>query len=255
MKMGYVKLWRKSKNSAVFAHEGLWKLFCLCLINANHKGGEVILDGVLKPIKVKSGQFITGRYSLHKDYHQAHLKKNYSRKAAPTAYTLIRWLQTLQYMQILSIKTCNKYSIITILNWNLYQPNEHQVSIKRASSEHKQEGFKNDKEAPDLFLLKKRYSDQVLIEKVFQAIALTRKTGKVVNSVLLAQLQKWERYPVDQVEAAIKVYLEKGCAGQGKDEKYLLGIIRNQKSDHPKDNPPPQPKEITDDNKGMLYEN
>jgi len=34
-----------------------------------------------------------------------------------------------------------------------------------------------------------------------------------------------------QVEAGIRVYLEKDYASQGKDEKYLLGIIRNQKAE------------------------
>ena len=35
--------------------------------------------------------------------------------------------------------------------------------------------------------------DQALIEKVFQAIATTRKTGKVAESILITQLQKWNR--------------------------------------------------------------
>lgn len=146
MNTGYVKLWRKSISSTVFAHEGLWKLFCLCLLKAAHKRYQVIIPGILKPIDIEPGQFITGRYSLHEDYHQAHIKKKYSRKAAPTAYTLIRWLQNLQYMQILSIKSYNKYSIITVLNWERYQENEQQVSNRRASSEHKQEYNKNVKE-------------------------------------------------------------------------------------------------------------
>ena len=232
MNRGYIRLWRKSKESAVFAHEGLWKLWCLCLMKANHEEAEVPIDGILKPIKLNPGQFITGRYSLHYDYHQGHIKKRYSRKAKPTPYSLIRWLLTLQQLQMLSIKTFNKYSIITILNWELYQENEHQVSIRRASSEHKQELRETLKEeTPEkIFSLRERYSDQNLIDRVFQAIASTRKTGKVADSVLLAQLQKWERYPVGQVEPAMKIYLDKDYAGQGKDEKYLLGIIRNQKT-------------------------
>jgi hypothetical protein len=75
--------------------------------------------------------------------------------------------------------------------------------------------------------LKKRYAHEKLIDEVFQAIASTRKSGRVKDSVLLTQLQKWEKYPVEQVESGIKVYLEKDYAGQGKREEYLLGIIRN----------------------------
>jgi hypothetical protein len=49
-------------------------------------------------------------------------------------------------MQNLRIKSFNKYSIITIINWGEYQQNEQQVNNKRTSDEHKQECIKNDKE-------------------------------------------------------------------------------------------------------------
>jgi hypothetical protein len=228
MKRGYVKLWRKSMDSPIFAHDGLWKLWCLCLIKATHKGFEATIPGILKPIKLQPGQFVTGRYSLHEDYHQADLKKRYSRKAAPTAYTLIRWLQTLQSMQMLSIKTYNKYSIITVSNWIQYQENEHQVSNRRASSEHIQTHNKHNKETQEkISALKNRYSDPELIDRAFKAIASTRKNNKVADSVLLAQLEKWGKYPPEQVETGIRTYLEKDYAGQGKREAYLLGIVRN----------------------------
>ena len=235
MNRGYVKLWRKSKNSTVFAHDGLWKLWCLCLMKANHKEAEVTIPGLLEPIKIKPGQFVTGRDSLHFEYHQGDLKKKYSRKAAPTAITLYRWLLSLQKVQMLHIKSHSKYSIITIINWSQYQENEQQVNNKRTTDEHKQECKKNEKEeTPDIFSLRERYSDQKLIDDVFAAIASTRKSNKIADSVLLSQLQKWKRYPVVQVEAGMRIYLDKGCADQGKDEKYLLGIIRNQKVEAPK---------------------
>jgi len=233
VRRGYIKLWRKSKESSVFAHDGLWKLWCLCLMKANHEEAEVMIAGLLKPIKLKPGQFITGRNSLHYDYHQGHLKKKYRRKAAPAVITVYRWLIQLENMQLLNIKTCNKYSIITIINWHQYQTNEQQVNNRRTTDEHKQELKEELKEeTPDFFSLKERYSDQDLINRVFQAIASTRKSNKVAESVLFAQLQKWERYPVEHVEAGIRIYLEKDYAGQGKKEDYLFGIIKNQKVCH-----------------------
>jgi hypothetical protein len=137
---------------------------------------------------------------------------------------------------MLHIKSHSKYSIITIINWSQYQENEQQVNNKRTTDEHKQECIKNEKEeTPDIFSLRERYSDQKLIDEAFAAIASTRKSNKVADSVLLAQLQKWARYPVEPVEVGIRIYLDKGCADQGKDEKYLLGIIRNQKIEEPKE--------------------
>jgi hypothetical protein len=147
MNRGFIKLWRKSKDSTVFAHDGMWKLWSLCLMLANHAEADVTIPGILEPIKVNPGQFITGRDSLHYAYHQGNLKKNYSRKAAPTAITLYRWLLSLSNMQILHIKSYNKYSIITILNWPQYQNNEQQMNNKRTTDEHKQELIKKHKES------------------------------------------------------------------------------------------------------------
>lgn len=127
MERGWVKLWRKSKNSDVFAHNGIWKLWCLCLMKANHKDGKVSIPGVLKPIKLRPGQFITGRDSLHYDYHQGDIKKSrYSRKLKPVPKTLYRYIEFLAKNQNLSIKKYSKYSIITIINWPAYQENVQQ---------------------------------------------------------------------------------------------------------------------------------
>jgi hypothetical protein len=205
-------------------------------MKANHKEAEITIPGLLEPIKIKPGQFVTGRDSLHFEYHQGDSRKKYSRKAAPTAITLYRWLQSLQKMQMLHIKSHSKYSIITIVNWRQYQKNEQQMNNRRTTDEHKQECIKNEREeTPDIFSLRERYSDQRLIDDVFAAIASTRKSNKVADSVLLVQLQKWERYPVEQVVSGIRIYLDKGYADQGKDEKYLLGIIRNQKVEEQKE--------------------
>ena len=239
MNRGYVKLWRKSKDTAIFGHDGMWKLFTLCIMKASHKSVEIMMPGLIEPISLQAGQFITGREALHFDYHQGHLNKRYSRKAAPTAITLYRWLLNLEKLQILHIKSCNKYSIITICNWEQYQEFEQQVNNKRTTDEHKQELNKNEKEnIPDKILsLRERYSHQELINQAFNAIALTRKSGKVSDSVLLKQLQEWGKYPVGQVESGIQTYLNKNCAADGKGEKYLLGIIRKQMSRSSASNP------------------
>jgi phage replication O-like protein O len=86
------------------------------------------------------------------------------------------------------------------------------------------------KKRADFLSLKNRYKNQTIIDQVFDAIATTRKSGRVSENVLTAQLMKWERYPIPQIEAGIKIYLAKDYAGQGRDEAYLLGIIRNSKN-------------------------
>lgn len=112
--------------------------------------------------------------------------------------------------------------------------NAEDARLSKLSESLKQKAIFKTK-ASDIFSLKKRYPDQHLIDDAFKAIASTRKSGKVADSILLSQLEKWERYPVEQVEAGIQTYLDKGYASEGKCENYLLGIIRKSNS-QPKNN-------------------
>lgn len=95
----------------------------------------------------------------------------------------------------------------------------------------KEKNVKNEKTPETFSGLLSRYTDQKTIQDCFTAIRSTRKTGHVADSVLMAQLKKWDRYPVEQVIGGITRYLDKDYAGEGKDERYLCGIIRNFKPD------------------------
>jgi hypothetical protein len=123
---------------------------------------------------------------------------------------------------------------ITVIKYDTYQDLDNYKGRDKGRPSvqqgHNNNNVKNDNTPPDFFSLRERYSDQKLIDQVFAAIASTRKSNKVADSILLAQLQKWEQYPVEQVEAGIKIYLDKGYADRGKREEYLLAIIRNNKS-------------------------
>jgi len=219
-RIGYVFLHRKLIDSRVFQNAELLKVFIWCLLKANHKGGWVsIVTGRGKTdIYVKSGQFIFGRSTASKD-----LKMPES--------SVRNRIGTLQKIEIISVKPDTHYSIITIINWDTYQVTKPKEDKQRTGKGQPKDTNNNDKneknKIPDIFLLKKRFPHQELIDSVFQAISSTRKSGRVAESVLIALLQKWERYPVEQVESGIRVYLEKDYAGQGKREAYLMGIIRN----------------------------
>lgn len=76
--------------------------------------------------------------------------------------------------------------------------------------------------------LRTRYSDQNLIDRCLQAIASTRKGGRVADSVICRLFESWGKYPVSQVEAGIRIYLDKDYSAKKKREDYLTGIIRNQ---------------------------
>jgi hypothetical protein len=130
--------------------------------------------------------------------------------------------------------------VITILNYDYYQKIQNYEGHNEGQGQGHNEGTilrkKGRKKGitPDFFSLRERYSDQKLIDDIFAAIASTRKSNRVTDSVLLAQLQKWERYPAERVESGIKIYLDKGYAAEGKREEYLLGIIRKNNKNHGK---------------------
>lgn len=78
------------------------------------------------------------------------------------------------------------------------------------------------------YLFKHTPEGQEVLRQTVEAIATTRKSGKVAQSVLDAFTGKANRYPVQAVLSACRIYLAKNYAGEGKREPYLLGIIRGE---------------------------
>ncbi len=134
-------------HSQVWADPDLWRVWTCCLMLVNHQSAWVKVPGLAAPIRVEAGQFITGRF----EFHQAMYPKK--RKSNPAAYTVWRWLQTLETLENLCIKSCNKFSIITVVNWERYQSgdgncvqqNEPATSSKCAASVQHACTNKNDK--------------------------------------------------------------------------------------------------------------
>ena len=97
----------------------------------------------------------------------------------------------------------------------------------------------------EISVLKERYQEQEAINQAFQAIASTRKSNRIADSVKLSILQEWERHPVESVMTGIRTFLDKSYYHQGKNEKYLLGIIRNCNGTGNKDAPQGQTMKST----------
>jgi hypothetical protein len=202
MDQGYVKLWRKSLDSQVFQNDELWKLWCLCLMKANHKENFVGIDGIIEPIKVSPGQFITGRFSLHKDYYGTS-KKNKS------PLTVWRWLLKLEKMENLNIKTNNKYSIVSIINWPTYQSkantfeqqNEQQMNNRRTTDEQQMNTNKNDKNVKNDNNTSREIQD--LSTTAVISIPLIKKDGEF--HITREMINEWEdTFPRVDILQALK---------------------------------------------------
>lgn len=109
MNQGYVKLWRKSIDAGWIKNHKLWVFWTYCLMKASHREFDAIVG--LQVIRLMPGQFVFGR-----------------RKASEETGLSQQEIRTILAFLIkagnLTIKTTNKFSIITIVNWHIYQAKE-----------------------------------------------------------------------------------------------------------------------------------
>lgn len=124
MNEGWIKLHAKFIKSAIFTSGDsyLVQLAMYCMMEANWKDKDVVVGNEV--IKLKRGQFITGRKSLVKAL--TTIKKEYSKEFKKMEFLYRRKLIILEKLDFLHIKATNKYSIITIQNYSKYQDNTQQ---------------------------------------------------------------------------------------------------------------------------------
>ena len=109
MYRGYVKLWRKVLDEGWIKNHKLWVFWTYCLLKATHKEYNATVGYQIESLL--PGQFIAG------------LRKA-SEETGLTISEIRTILKFLQRNECLTIKTTNKYSIFTLVNWNKYQSKE-----------------------------------------------------------------------------------------------------------------------------------
>ena len=115
MHRGYTKRWRKRWDKGYHQDLLLWALMDYFIDHANYKDGKAFING--KMIPVKRGQHIFGRNQL-----AAFFNVNSS--------LVYRKLKILKNMDFLNIKSNNRYSIATVINYDTYQPDEFLANSK-----------------------------------------------------------------------------------------------------------------------------
>lgn len=106
MKKGYIKLYRKLLESGMLKNPHLTTFWIWCLLKASHKKTKALVG--YQEIALNPGQFIFGR-------------KKASEEIGVTPQRIRTCLNFLKKTQRLTIKTTNKFSIITIIKWGDYQ--------------------------------------------------------------------------------------------------------------------------------------
>lgn len=223
---GWVKLHRRIISHDVFQDPVLLKVFIWCMLKATHVERSVSTKtgAGATTIKLLPGQLLFGRSAA-------------ARALDLPLSTVRRKIERLRNLQILTLKVGTHFSIISIVNWNSYQssslkdeqasgqaPDRHRTQTRTKEHKNKRPAAEIPSEISELI---KRYPDQEIISQVLQAIASTRKSNRIADTLKLSILQAWGKHPIESVMAAIKTYLDKGYHQEGKGEKYLRGIIRN----------------------------
>ncbi|RDY69100.1 DnaD domain protein [Halobacillus trueperi] len=112
---GWLKLHRKILHSEIFENEKMLKIFIYCLTKSSHKNTESRVGR--QKVELEPGQFIFGRKKAASD-----LNMNES--------TVRDYLKILKEDGVISIHSTNKYSVITVDNWAIYQSNDEECDNK-----------------------------------------------------------------------------------------------------------------------------
>lgn len=131
---GWIKLYRKLLFNGWIKNHKLFIFWTYCLLKTSHRVRKVMIGS--QQITLQSGQFIFGR---EKAARETGLSPRSVRTCVHNLYT----------MGNLTIKTTNRYSIITITNWELYQAKENEATNKptkdRPASDQPATTYKNGK--------------------------------------------------------------------------------------------------------------
>jgi hypothetical protein len=133
MHRGYIKLWRKIEEWDWFKNSNTLQLFIYLLIRANHKNGS------WQGIEIMRGQLLTGRKSL-------------SEKTGLSDREIRTSLSRLKLTKEITVKSTNKFSIITLCNYDIYndsdQQDDQQPTSNRPATDQQpttNKNYKNDK--------------------------------------------------------------------------------------------------------------
>lgn len=215
----YIKLYRKIRNTSVWCDSDKLKLWLYCLTEASYEDRTILRDN--KKIDLKKGQFLTGRYKLEADFN-----KGVKNSSVISGSTLVRWLELFEKCEMLHIKKTNKYSIVTVLNWDKYQCNEQQMNNSCTTDEQQLHNscthIKNIKN-----IKKEKNIKEKEINKEKEITMLTKTNDYIVTP---EELDHWkELYPKVKVEEEMKsmvAWLESNPTRR-KEKRYMKRFINS----------------------------
>lgn len=198
---GWIKIHRQILGSAIFENPNLLKVWIWCLCKATHKPREQMVG--LKLVPLEAGQFVTGRKAAAKEL-------------GVTESSFYKYIKTLESVGMVSLKSNNKFTVVTIEKWALYQSDnsesdskvtaeEQQSNNKGTTKEQQSNTNKNVKNDKNVKNVKKIYieppelNDAILSFIEFRKKIKKPMTDKAIN-LLIGKLKKLSSNTAEQIE-------------------------------------------------------
>ena len=119
MAEGFIKLWRSCMDSQSWKNHKQWRLWTWCLMMAEFNETD-------KQIRKYTVHLMPGEFAC--------TLNDASESTGLTLQEIRTQLQNLQGNMQINIKTTNKYSIISIVNWNKYQVKSTSTSTNKSTN-------------------------------------------------------------------------------------------------------------------------
>lgn len=134
---GWIKLYRKLLNSPIFENEKALKIWIWCMLKATHTEKNQLVGQQI--VSLQEGQFIFGREKA-------------SEELKMTESTVYKYIKLLEKLEMISINSNNKFSVVSIENWDRYQDEKQQKNNKVTTKEQQSNTNKNVKNVNNIYL-------------------------------------------------------------------------------------------------------
>lgn len=119
MAEGWVKLHRSMLDSPIFSNAELLRLWVYLLMHAAHTEADIMVGNQM--IHLKPGQLVTGRKKISRDLGLDESK-------------IRRLINKLELAENVTITPTNKFTLVTIANWDFFQGREEKATSKTADN-------------------------------------------------------------------------------------------------------------------------
>lgn len=190
---------RKLLDSTVFQNADLLKVWVWCLLKATHEDYEAMVG--LQVVKLKPGQFVTGRIKASAELNMSENK-------------FYRNMKLLAELGMINQNPNNKYTVVTIDKWGLYQGSgsevKQQIDNKQTASRQQVDTYNNN-------------NNNNNINKYIYGY-LEQSWSMPINSSLVDDIDHLiKEYGEEKVKAGIDICTEKNI----RTSRYLTAVVRN----------------------------